>query len=210
MLAGKSTLRRHSRRRVTPDNLVPHVLSSEDRIQQQPNVTVGVHIDVNVNAPARFQDAGNLQNPGRKHAQVAEHRTAVCMKRGLAYCVNRRVSVRNFANPAVVKVTPRPRVLEGGSGGFTADGRFVKAIAVERRISVNQVDTRVIQPAQNGQVIADEDGAVGYHVRAIWRPCRSHQAMRYLPAITCSHTGARARITAAYWVSSGTSVTLRT
>ena len=65
----------------------------------------------------------------------------------------------NQPHPRHVLFVERPGILERGTGGLAPDGRGVGAVAVERRVQVDQVYGFGVQPAQNVEVIARPDRA---------------------------------------------------
>ena len=146
---------------IMPDDFVAEVGTSEDGIHEQLQVMGCGIVAVQVDRSRRLEDAVHLEETYSHKDEIRLHRLAMRHARRFDDGIGGRMLIGEFTVLVDVDVLEGPGVLEGGAGGLAADGRFVGAIRVERRVEIDQVHAVAVHAAHDEKIIFRPDGTTG-------------------------------------------------
>ena len=155
------------RRRAPPDDIVAVVGDSENRVHDAFQVVNGGVVAVEIDAAAGLEDAVELQQSDAHKREVSRHAFAAGELRAVEQVEQRGEAALDFVYPFLFHVVERPHVLELRAARLAVERGGVSLVGVERRVEIDEVDAVGVYPAQNIQIVADEDGSAR-RVAGVW------------------------------------------
>ena len=145
-----------------PDDFAAEVVAAENGVHQRLEVMPGGGIAVQVDAAVIGEDAAHFGQANCHKHQEGGHIGAVADFGGFDGQLDVGPVVFDLVQPfRVDNIIPVPAILEAGAGGQAVRGGVEVAVFVERRVGGDQLDGAGVHAAQEGQVVAVVEGAVG-------------------------------------------------
>ena len=113
-----------------------------------------------VDAARRLDNALHLEQSHRHHDQIRLHSVAVAVLARVDDLVQRQIGISDLVVPSLVHVRQVPSILERRTSRLATNRCRVVAIRVERRIEIDQIDARVVDPPHHIEIVPLENRAV--------------------------------------------------
>ena len=147
---------------VTPNDFIAEIVPAKDTVHQNLGVGVGRVVNVQVKAAGRFQDAVTFHQPDAEEAQERRQILFAGFPQHSDEMVDGLIAViSDGVHPFLVSIPfPSPPVVKLGPGRQRVRSSVKILAFVKRRVGSNQVHRLRVQPLQERQVVALEQGSV--------------------------------------------------
>ena len=161
MLAGKGAFA-GAAGAVTPGDFVAEVAAAKDGVQEAFDPGVGGGVGVQVEAAGGFEEAVTFQQPYAKPGKESAHRRPPDGIGSLDNLAGGRALGGEGVEVGGGDIGgPSPAVGKAAAGGRAVGVGLEVFALVKGRVGGNQIDRGAVQAAEEGQIVAAKQGAVG-------------------------------------------------